>query len=71
MDYVAGRELEKSEDRCVRIRTLVMDGVIEVYLNDVLFIQCAVPYHEPIRPGLYCENGTASFKNIEIFELED
>ena len=70
MDFVAGRELNRPQKNRFALRVLVMDGVLEAYLDDVLLLQAAVPKTAHVVPGLFCENGCADFGQLRVFTLE-
>ena len=70
MDFVAGRELKDEGQSAYELRVLVVDGVLEAYLDGVLLLQAAVPKTSDVRPGLFCEDGSCTFRNVHVYSLE-
>jgi hypothetical protein len=48
-----------------------MEGQIEVYINDVLFIECGMETKKQMSAGLFCYSGKAEFSGLKIYELEE
>ncbi len=50
-------------------RILIYDGIIEVYVNDILLIQNKF-LTQNIRIGLFCGDGKCTFEDFCVYELE-
>ena len=50
-------------------RIFVYDGIIEIYINDILLIQNSFNTKESVRVGIFCGNGDCSFKDFCVYEL--
>lgn len=55
----------------INVRVIALDGQIEVYINDVLFIECAMETRKYMIPGLFCFSGKVRFSDFIIYELEN
>lgn len=51
-------------------RVIAMEGQIEVYINNVLVLQGNMQTADKIKPGIFCGNGSATFKSVKFYELE-
>ena len=47
-----------------------MEGQIEVYLDDILFIQQGIKTERAIAGGLFSACGNADFEKLQGYELE-
>lgn len=52
------------------IRVLAMEGQLEVYVNDTLFLQYGIRTEAKIEAGVLAMNGQAEFRNLTVYELE-
>ncbi len=52
------------------VRIIATEGQLEVYLDDVLYIQCGLNTENHIGFGLFAFSGEAVFKNLKLYELE-
>lgn len=55
----------------LHIRIIAMEGQLELYIDDVLFIQCGIKTEKYISPGLFVFSGDAEIKNFKVYELEN
>lgn len=69
-EYVSAREYPFQQGETYFIRFIVTEGVCEVYVNDVLLLQCGVETGPLLRYGFFCDRGKASFTHVEAYELE-
>ena len=69
-EYVCAREYPFQQGQTYFIRLIVTEGVCEVYINDVLLLQCGVETGPLLRYGFFCDRGKASFTHVEAYELE-
>jgi len=71
-----------SETRCVRqfdfsgkdkynVRIIAMEGQVEVYVDDILYISCSMETKSYISPGLFAFSGTALVSDFKVYELEE
>ena len=47
-----------------------MEGQLEVYVNDTLFLQYGIRTEAKIEAGVLAMNGQAKFRNLTVYELE-
>lgn len=52
------------------LRVLAMEGQLEVYVNDTLFLQYGIRTEAKIEVGVFAMNGQAEFRNLTVYELE-
>ena len=52
------------------LRVLAMEGQLEVYVNDTLFLQYGIRTEAKIEAGVFAMNGQAEFRNLTVYELE-
>ncbi len=60
----------EKEDR-MHIRVIAMEGQLEVYINDILFIECGMETKKYIVPGLFAFSGKAKITDFIVYELEE
>ena len=68
--YVAARQFPFEKGRAYSIRMIAQEGQIEVYIDDVLLLQCALQTAQGLSFGLVCDRGHCEFRSIRAFELE-
>lgn len=64
------RKYALQRDKEYHIRMMVMEGVFEIYVDDVLILQGPMETADYIVPGLLLGNGKCEIKNLIIYELE-
>ncbi len=69
--YHAARTVPLERGREYLLDVIWIDGVIEVYLDNRLWLQCALDRCGKVRPGLFCDCGTAEFAALKIDALEE
>ena len=65
------RKYPASKNSEMHIRALLIDGTCEVYINNELLLQQSVENRGFNHPGVLVDSGDVSFKEIEIYKLED
>lgn len=65
-----GCAVEKDGTGPVFPRVLAMEGQLEVYVNDTLFLQYGIRTEAKIEAGVLAMNGQAEFRNLTVYELE-
>ncbi len=55
----------------IHVRAIAMEGQLEVYINDILFIECGMETKEYITPGLFAFSGKAEISDFMVYELEN
>lgn len=70
VEEVCKRQFSFTNDK-IHVRAIAMEGQLEVYVNDVLFIECAMKTKAFITPGLFAYSGKAEISNFVIYELEN
>ena len=68
---VCQRQFDFTEQKTVNVRVIAMEGQLEVYLNDVLYISCGMETKSFIAPGLFAFSGKAEISNFKVYELEE
>ena len=58
------------DDGSINVRAIAMEGQLDVYINDVLFISCAMETKSCIVPGLFAFSGKAEISALKVYELE-
>lgn len=66
---VTKREL-KTEGK-LNVRVIAMEGQLEVYVNNVLFIECGMETKSYITPGVFAFSGTAEISDFKVYEIEN
>ncbi len=70
-DCICQRQFNFNENEKVHVRVIAMEGQVEVYLNDVLYISCAMQTKSCIAPGLFAFSGKAEISDFKVYELEE
>jgi len=68
-EQIAARRCLIREGEDYRVRCVVVDGVIELYLNDVLLLQCGLPTTPLTHLGFAADRGTLQASNISLMSL--
>lgn len=76
--YTRGLELIPAARRAVaferggryHLRVLLMEGQLEVYVDDLLVMQVGTPTAAAICPGFFAGRGGSTFTDIAFYELE-
>jgi len=55
----------------IHVRVIAMEGQLEVYINDILLIECCIETKSHMVPGLFSYSGTAQISNFKVYELEN
>lgn len=53
------------------MRILAMEGQLEVYIDDILYMQCGIKTQSIISGGVFAFSGCAEFEDMKIYELEN
>ena len=69
-EYIAAREFPFENGKQYALRLIMTEGVCEVYIDDVLLLQCRADTGSSMRYGFVCDRGTARFADVEAYELE-
>ena len=69
LEPICRRKLETVKEKR-HIRVIAMEGQLEVYLDDILFIQQGIKTEMAIAGGLFSACGNADFRNLQVYELE-
>ena len=69
-EYVSAREYPFQQGQAISVRLIMTEGVCEVYIDDVLLLQCGIDTGDSMRYGFFCDRGRAGCKNVEAYELE-
>lgn len=64
------RKFDFAAKNSSHMRIIAMEGQLEVYIDNVLYMQCGIKTGKLISGGLWAFSGCAEFKNIKLFELE-
>ncbi len=72
LEYIpySKRRFDFEKNKEYHIRAIVMEGIFEIYIDDVLILQGPMETADYIIPGFMCGNGKFEIKNLKIFELE-
>ncbi|MBQ7337148.1 MAG: hypothetical protein IJW40_01705 [Clostridia bacterium] len=65
-DPLAARKFAVENGKRYAVRCILIDGVIEVYVDDVLLLQCGLPTDRLSHLGFVADRGTLTAENIEI-----
>lgn len=68
---VCKRSFDFSEKDTLCVRATAGEGQLDVYIDDILFIQCAIDTKKYFAPGLFAYSGRAEFENLKFYELEN
>lgn len=68
---VTRRRFDFTDKKSLHVRVLAVDGQFELYIDDVLFLQCGMKTEKRIAPGLFAFSGCARFENFRAYELEE
>lgn len=71
VEPVCQRQFNFENGEKMHIRVIAMEGQLEVYINDVLFIECAIETKACMVPGLFAFSGKAEFSGFKVYELEE
>ena len=69
-EYVSAREYPFAQGESIPVRLIMTEGVCEVYIDDVLLLQCGMDTGDSMRYGFFCDRGQAEFRDVEAYELE-
>ncbi len=64
------RRFSFEKNRNYHIRVLVLEGIFEVYIDNVLLLQGPMETGDYLIPGFMCGNGKCKIKNLHVYELE-
>lgn len=70
METLFQRKFDFQHKNVLHLRLLAQEGQFELYIDDVLWIQCGMETEKTMVPGLFAFSGEADFKNIAVYELE-
>ena len=70
VEPVCKRQFSFSKNN-IHVRAIAMEGQLEVYIDDILFIECGIETKSYIVPGLFSYSGTAQISNFRVYELEN
>lgn len=70
IDPICRRQFSFQENKQYSIRVLAMEGQLEVYIDNILYLQCGLKTQTHIAPGIFAFSGGAVFDNIKVYELE-
>lgn len=59
-----------SENIKLHVRIIAGEGQLDIYINDILFIECGIKTESYLSPGLFTFSGNAEFKGFTVYELE-
>lgn len=59
-----------SENIKLHVRIIAGEGQLDIYINDILFIECGIKTESYLSPGLFAFSGNAEFKDFTVYELE-
>ncbi|MBR7133640.1 MAG: family 43 glycosylhydrolase [Clostridia bacterium] len=65
------RQFPFANNNKLNVRVIAMEGQLEVYINDILFIECGMETKSHIVPGLFSYSGKARISNFKVYELEN
>lgn len=68
---ISKRRFDYSKKKKWHIRAMAIEGQIDVYIDDILFIQCAFDTKKNLSAGVFAYSGEAVFENLKIYALED
>lgn len=68
--YVMARQYPFRRHQTYDLRVIVMDGNIEIYVQDELLVQGGLEIGTVTQWGIFCDRGTTMVENIAVFELE-
>lgn len=63
------RKFDFGKKNSWNIRIIAAEGQLEVYVDDVLFMQCGIKTGTSISGGVFAFSGCADFENLKIWEL--
>ena len=63
------RKFDFGKKNSWNIRIIAAEGQLEVYVDDVLFMQCGIKTETSISGGVFAFSGCADFENLKIWEL--
>ena len=69
-DPCAKRSVTLEKNKEYHVRAIVMEGIFEIYIDDILVLQGAIETAEHIVPGIVVGNGNCEIKELKIYELE-
>lgn len=64
------RQFDFQKKEHYHVRVIAMEGQLEVYIDDVMFLQCGLKTQDYIAPGVFAFSGCAEFENFKVYELE-
>ena len=64
------RKFNFAVKRTCHMRIIAMEGQLEVYIDDILYMQCGIKSGKHISAGLWAFSGSAEFGNVKLYELE-
>ena len=72
-DYIlsANRHFCCSQGQTYNVKLLFQQGVVEVYVNNVLILQNGLDLHQLTHLGFFCERGSMTAVQLSLFELEE
>ncbi len=72
LEYIpySKRKYDFEKNKEYHIRLIVMEGIFEIYVDDVLILQGPMETGDYINPGFMLCNGRCEIKNLKIYELE-
>lgn len=65
------RKFDFAAKNSSHMRIIAMEGQLEVYIDDVLYMQCGIKTGKFISGGLWTFSGCAEFESMKLFELEN
>jgi len=71
VEPVCQRQFTFNEGEKISVRVIAMEGQLEVYINDVLLISCAMETKSYIAPGVFAFSGKAEISDFRVYELEE
>lgn len=71
VEPVCQRQFAFDGEDSINVRVIAMEGQLEVYINDILFISCGMTTKSHIVPGLFAFSGKAEISGFKVYELEE
>ncbi len=65
------RQFDFNRKDKIDVRIIAMEGQIEVYIDDVLYISCSMETKSYISPGLFAYSGKALISDFKVYELHE
>lgn len=70
-ETICRRQFDFEDSDKIHVRVIVIEGQFEVYINDVLFIECGIETKSYMIPGIFAYSGTALISDFLVYEIED